>query len=519
MRSGFQSKKVKEKRFKRRYLSKSQARTLLQLDNKEFKRLLIFKGIYPRVPKRFLNSTMKDKTHYSTKEIKKLVGDPIIAKIREYHAHLKKASAAKALGDDATLDLIEKSKPQYDLSSTILERYPTFSAALTDMSDALSMVFLYSYMPPAIAADSTIEGYSYLTTSMHQECKALAGRWRSIVSAKRALRKGFISVKGYYYQAVLDDYAAQSVLWLDPHSFAPPKSNKAIEHRVMLNYVEFYIAFLKFVCFKLESDMEREKASKADDKIAAGHSEAPRAAAASDDRFDAFRKLTFFVSRESSPMQVRFVLQNMGCGIAKAYTDEKVTHYVIDRPAVPVSEEKLAHVDYVQPQYVFDCLNKAAILPVAGYGIGEQCPPHVSPFVAEEDAADVPMKPQEEILDEEVEESETDIDSVASDAESVDDEIREAPFRSEASAKKVAEQLNFSEAMKKKVKAKRHTSDENFGAAEAANLSKKMRGLYSAAKHAHTAATAKKQEQQIKRAQIQKGVLGVSKCGKYLQPK
>ena len=516
--SGFQTKKTKEKRFKRCYLSKSQAKRYLQLDNKEFKRILIFKGIYPRVPKKLLDSKSKDKIYYATKEIKKLLDDPIITKLREYQTHLKKASVLSAQGDDEANRRIESFKPQYDLSSTILERYPTFSAALADLTDALSMTFLYSILPPAIASETTIEGPTYLTTAMHRECKEISSRWRDIVAAKRALRKGFISIRGFFYEAVLDDYASQAVRWLEPHNLASSKPSKAIEHRVMLNYLEFYISFLKFVCFKLESDMNREIVAKAEEAIAAGNSEPPRVEAPQEDRFAAFHSLTFFVSRECNPTQLGFVLRNLGCGIAKEYTAEDLTHYVIDRPSVPFSEAKRDHVDYVQPQYVFDCLNQARILPVAGYGIGAHCPPHVSPFVQEDElpAEDVPIA-RDAIAEIEEEASESEREIAQDDSE--DEEIREAPHRSSASAQKVHEQRNFSETMKKAVKPAKHKSDESFGTAQAVNMSKRMRGLYTAAKHAHTKGVEKKQQQQLKRSQIQQGALGVSECGKFLQPK
>ncbi|KNH01799.1 Pescadillo-like protein [Perkinsela sp. CCAP 1560/4] len=509
-----QTKKTKEKRFKRRYLSKSQAKRYLQLDNNEFKRILIFKGIYPRVPKKLLNSQAKGKIYYATKEIKKIHDDPIIEKFREYQTHMKAYKSIEGTGKAAPIP----DKPSYDLSATILGRYPTFAAALADVNDALSMVFLYAILPPAIYADTTIEGHAYLTTSMHEECKQIAKRWRTLVEKKRALRKGFISIKGYYYEAVFHEYGGRSVMWVDPHNFASSKPSKAIEHRIMLSYLEFYLSLLKFVCFKLENDMALREAENRDEVLASANSEPPRNRVARQiESLDAFERLKFYISREANPVHVGFVLANLGCEISSTYDAPDITHYVTDRPSVPFNEQKLQHVDYVQPQYVFDCLNQRSVLPVSGYGIGERCPPHRSPFVVE-DTEDVPMEDVQEELGSGLEPSAQPV-VVSDDSGSEEDEIREAPYRTHAVAKKVNAQLNFSNSMRTPKAAAHHQSDENFGLAQAANVSKKLRGLYTVAKHSHKAAVEKKRGLQVKRTKIQQGVLGISPCGKFLQQK
>ncbi len=40
----------------------------------------------------------------------------------------------------------------------------------------------------------------------------------------------------------------------------------------------------------------------------------------------------------------------------------------------------LPNKEYIQPQWILDCVNSAKLLPIADYEPGKKLPPHVSPF-------------------------------------------------------------------------------------------------------------------------------------------
>lgn len=54
-----------------------------------------------------------------------------------------------------------------------------------------------------------------------------------------------------------------------------------------------------------------------------------------------------------------------------------ITHQIIDRPKIL---QKVPGRTYVQPQWVFDSINKQELINVNEYAAGETLPPHLSPW-------------------------------------------------------------------------------------------------------------------------------------------
>lgn len=141
--------------------------------------------------------------------------------------------------DFATMKRYLSNHPVLTLDHIVKERYPTFIDALRDLDDCLTLCFLFSTFPSMahIPRDQTVL------------CRRLTVEFLHAVIAANALRKVFVSIKGYYYQA---EIKGQTITWIVPHHFCfEPQSRAEVDFKVMSTFVEFYITMLGFVNYRL----------------------------------------------------------------------------------------------------------------------------------------------------------------------------------------------------------------------------------------------------------------------------
>lgn len=222
------------------FITRTQAVKKLQVSLADFRRLCIFKGIYPREPrnkKKANKGSTAPVTFYYAKDIQYLLHEPVLHKFREHKTFAKKLQRALGRGEVSDAARLESNRPKYTLDHVIKERYPTFLDAVRDLDDPLNMLFLFANMP---ATDKV----SHRVT---KDAEKLCNQWLAYVAKERLVKKVFVSIKGVYYQASV---MGQEVRWLVPYKF-PTNIPSDVDFRIMMTFLEFYSTLLHFVLYKL----------------------------------------------------------------------------------------------------------------------------------------------------------------------------------------------------------------------------------------------------------------------------
>ncbi|KUI70705.1 hypothetical protein VM1G_06102 [Cytospora mali] len=232
------------------FITRTQAVKKLQLSLPDFRKLCIWKGIYPREPRdkrKASKSSTPSTTFYYSKDIQYLLHEPLLQKFRDQKALEKKISRALGRGDNSDAARLERDavrpekngKPRYTLDHVIRERYPTFIDALRDLDDCLSMLFLFANLPST----------STVPAKMIARCERLCLEFEHYLIVSNSLRKSFLSIKGIYYQATIQ---GEDILWLVPYKFNQRVLGD-VDFRIMGTFVEFYMTLLGFVNYRLYS--------------------------------------------------------------------------------------------------------------------------------------------------------------------------------------------------------------------------------------------------------------------------
>lgn len=337
------------------YVSRSTAMKRLQLTLRDFRRLCILKGVYPRDVAKLSGKFDSKQTYYSVKDVAALAREPLLDKFREFKTSMRKVRRSAGRGEiDEARRRFERA-PKYTLHQIIKERYPRFEDALHDMDDSLSMIALFASLPAFGRVDADVVA----------RCSALEARWHTWILKTKALTKAFVSIKGVYLEVRC---RSARVVWLVPHRFAAaPPDKRDVDYRVMLTFLELYEVLVKFVLHKLYSD------------------DAHLLAADDYPRDGVFKGLVFAFSREAIYPWLDLVAKCGGATVLSTdgqTADETPTHVVSDRPSCPTVRHDNA--DLVQPQWIVDSFNAGILLPVHKYAPGADLPPHLSPFAGDD---------------------------------------------------------------------------------------------------------------------------------------
>ncbi|KAH8260343.1 hypothetical protein KR026_009715, partial [Drosophila bipectinata] len=465
------------------YISRRAALRKLQLSLNDFRRLCILKGVYPREPKhrrRAQKGSSEIRVLYHTKDIRFLLHEQIVWTLRDYKIFAKKSNRDRAIKDFRNLKRRLALFPEIKLDHIVKERYPTFIDALKDLDDCLTLLFLFSTFP----------SLHLIPREQSNLCRRLTVEFLHYVIASKSLRKVFISIKGYYFQA---EIKGQKVTWIVPHYYPfKPQSRQEVDFKVMSIFVEFYTIMLGFTNFRLfhglnlayppqfptnmlqdNEDTLKDESSFVSDRIAALNFDLLRTDKVQEDEEELdidmelleqdgdskriikmkqeaqevarlrtlFKGLKFFINREVPREPLVILIKSFGGkvswdssifpGSTFDESDETITHQIVDRPSLAT---QYISRDYIQPQWLFDCVNRRQLLPTNKYFIGEKLPPHLSPFV--DSKRDTYIPPEEKALHDpsliethEQSDDDSEEEAVPEEEEAVDQELLDAQLQ------------------------------------------------------------------------------------------
>ena len=95
------------------YMSRTRAVNNLQITLKDFRRLCILKGIYPRDPDGLKKPNGKHQTFYHVKDISFLAHEPLLKKFRDFKSFAKKFARLAGKNMESDAERLWENRPQY----------------------------------------------------------------------------------------------------------------------------------------------------------------------------------------------------------------------------------------------------------------------------------------------------------------------------------------------------------------------------------------------------------------------
>ena len=494
-----------------KYVREDKLTEKIALEPEQIRYVAIQLSVTPQVVPHMENSPF---AAFHKKDVGMINNHPMAWYLREQQAYLKRRNHKLHRQEH-----FASKPPEAPWDQTLRSRFPSFADAVHELDDALTTVSLFAQM----------SGDTIIPSDRITHCRRILAEFHYYVSRNRLVSKAFISVRGFYFQANIE---GQDVTWLVPHPFPVPKDD-SVDYKVLLAFLDLYEHLLEFVNahlfirlglkyppeydpekwddgFYIDAIIDHSTNTEAEESLPqiTQSTEEPSAATVhlqellSSGQFTSteqndqsnlegdvtevtdqgiFSRFKFTISHDLHPDLISFVIHCLGGAVEwdEDSIDPTITHTITDRDFSDAHQRVLNRA-YVQPQWVFDCLNQKAVLNASLYAVGVPLPPHVSPFEKQHIQEEEPGDDEREV---EIGENESD--------QEIDAEIRrlaEEQFYTEGVMKELnedeepTEKISLQEMKAKKLIEKK----EEMERLAAGTLSHKKTQLYKKLKEKET---------------------------------
>jgi pescadillo len=350
------------------FISKELTIKNLGLQPKEFERLVVLCGVHPYVPRDRNKVDKGFDFYYRVSDVDGLQHSEVYRVILKQREYNEKVERARGTGVEYRIPYMKRHEVCYvDL---VRKRYRSLGASLDDLGNTLNDLYLARML-----------GF--------KDLEVLDGL-EQLIAENSLLDLSFMSTGGIFNQA---HFGKIKVTWFVPYPGAGLGGMVEEKKDVSPDLRWEALSFLDFVSSDEEAESEPEEMvplvndpNKLDvsilsysvpllmvhcklvlhklGKLYAGHVSG---------RTMIFSGLKFLVKRERIENHLRIIIRSCGGEVTGSVQEADV--YVSEEV-----EELAEEIVYVQPQYLFDCLNAGKKLDTGPYLVGRELPEHRSPF-------------------------------------------------------------------------------------------------------------------------------------------
>lgn len=356
----------------KKYISKALVMRNLELQEREFDRLVALCRVHPYVPKNNRKVDQGDGFYYRVADANRLVHSDVYKTLVQNKRLSERSNRYAGTGFEYKIQNIRYE--EYGYVDLVRSRFKGLEEAVDELGHVLSSM----YLGRLLGLDGRLD--------------EVLGAFEDFVTRKSLLECSYMSQSGVYNQASLGKV---KVVWFVPYPGASLKDVVEEKRDVPPRFEWSSPNFLDFASSSEEEDEGSSDGMEAaindpekTDISLLSHSiplfmihcrlvlhKVEKLYEAHRGRPGIFSGMRFYVSSGAVGSSLRLAVLSCGGSIAEDVLEADV--HVCERV-----EEMVGDVVYVQPQYVFDCLNTKKRLPTDPYHVGRVLPRHVSPFAA-----------------------------------------------------------------------------------------------------------------------------------------